>query len=207
MKQILALLLSFTLIQTQTWAISGGPGFQGSVASIVGTYAGVMIPDDSAAGGLVALDANALGIFSIGVPDTGISSGSCAFFNKGEVFTGKIAAVADPDRGTLSGLMEASAIRIITVEVTAGSAVGSFGSDVRTVGKLQADIGGGGVGQAQRLEGTATLNSFSDANRNPDGTPIISGTIAFIIDGFKQSSDVAGADSIDFNINAGSRSN
>jgi hypothetical protein len=205
MKRTLSLLMAFVFLQTQSWALSGGPRFGGSGQTIVGTYAGILIPDTSVPGGLVALDANALGIFSVGVPQNGVAAGPVAFFNKGEVFTGKIAAVVDPDSGELTGLMEASAIRIITVEVSAGSAVGAFGSDVRTVGKLEAEIvEGKGLNPAQRLRGSAVLSSFSDTNRNPDGTPIISGTISFIVDGFKQSSDDTAAGTIDFNINASS---
>ena len=210
MKKVLCLLLAYVFLQTESWALSGGPVFGGGagIQAMTGTYAGVLLPDVEAAalaGGLVSLDQNAIGIFTIGVPESGISQGAAAFFNKGEVFTGKIAGVVDPDEGTLTALMEASAIRIITVEVSAGSAVGAFGSDVRTVGRLLAQITtGDGFATRQRLEGTAVLNSFSDANRNADGTPIISGQIQFLVDGFKQTDAVNTTTQISFDINSGS---
>ena len=207
MNRILSLLVAFVFIQTQAFALSGGPNYGGTTAVYTGTYAGVLLPDAGAVGGLVALDANSLGLFVLGVPQTGVATGGVGFFNKGEVFVGKIVALIDPDNGELTGLMEASAIRIITVEATAGSAVGSFGSDVRTVGTLKATIElPDEVGTSQRVEGVAVLNSFSDANRNADGTPIISGFVNFIVDGFKQSNDTTGTTTFDFDINSSSAS-
>lgn len=211
MKKVLSLLVCFVFLQTQSWALSGGPVFgAGDAAAISGTYAGVLLPDTSVLetpGSLLQLDPNALGLFSLGIPTVGVASGAAAIFNRGEVFTGTIVGVADPGEGTLKALVEMSAIRIITVEVAAGSAVGAFGSDIRAVGKLEAEITGessavAGTSSAQRIEGTAVLNTFSDSNRNADGTPIISGLVAFVVDGFKQSEDVSPSD-INFNISVG----
>src|SRR5687768_1508213 len=74
MQRVLSLLLAFTFLQTQSWALSGGPNYGGAGQSIIGTYAGVLLPDLEAAaltGGLVQLDQNALGLFAIGIPSSG----------------------------------------------------------------------------------------------------------------------------------------
>jgi len=116
-----------------------------------------------------------------------------------------MAGIADPENGTLKALLEASSLRILSVSTGSGDAVGLTGTDVRTVGRMDAEItdpSGDSAISAQRLEGTATLSSFSDANRNPDGSPILSNTIVFNVDGFKQTENVTTPGDIDFGVSA-----
>jgi hypothetical protein len=137
---------------------------------------------------LINLDSNALGLFSITIPFIGMAEGVCAIFNKGEIFTGRMTGVGDPDSGKLDMLMEARAVRVISLQVSVGAAAALVGNiDVVAVGRLEAQIeDSSDFFSAQRIEGQAVLSSFDDTNRNADGTPILTGLIQFNVDGFKQ---------------------
>jgi hypothetical protein len=106
MNKVLSLLLAFVFLQTQSWALSGGPVFtSGAVGqtSLIGVYAGALIPsgDESSDGGT-----NGLGLFTLSVPEAGLGSGDFVYFSEGRTFTGTITGVADPDKGTLKGLLK-----------------------------------------------------------------------------------------------------
>jgi hypothetical protein len=98
MKKVLSLLVGFVFLQAQSWALSGGPVFPGSPASVKGTYAGSMIPSSGA---------NGLGIFALGVPPTGLASGIFAMFVSGGAFYGSMIGIIDPDKLTLNALAQA----------------------------------------------------------------------------------------------------
>ena len=190
MKRVLSFLLMIAFLQVNVFAKSGGPSIGGTSAPITGTYAGVLQPvvDGTTSNALVELDTNALGLFSITIPFIGMAEGVCAIFNKGEIFTGRMTGVGDPDSGELNMVMEARAVRVISIQVAAGAGAALVGNiDVVAVGRLVAQIeDSNSFFSAQRIEGDAVLSSFDDANRNPDGTPILTGLIQFNVDGFKQ---------------------
>src|SRR5438067_10134510 len=104
MRIVLALLMSFVLLQSESFAISGGPVFRGSL-NVVGTYAGVLVEtsttDTSAA-------APAIGLFTLGIPASALATGTLLFFDQGRIYTGSISAVADPTNGKITGLLEAT---------------------------------------------------------------------------------------------------
>jgi hypothetical protein len=207
MKRFLSFLLMVVFMHVQVptaFAKHGGPDFGGAGAAITGTYAGVIEPviDPATSNSLVDLDSNALGLFNLQIPFTGMATGVCAIFNKGEIFTGKMTGVGDPATGEVKMLMEAQAIRVISIQVSAGAGAALSGNlNVVAVGRLEAQ-----VEQTtdfltpQRIEGTAILSSFDDTNRNADGTPILSGLIQFTVDGFKQSETPTESEDIDLGV-------
>ena len=189
MKRLLSFLLMIAFLQVNLHAKRGGPDFGGTSAAITGTYAGVLQPVlGTTSNALIDLDQNALGLFSITIPFIGMAEGVCAIFNKGEIFTGRMSGVGDPDSGELNMVMEARAVRVISIQVSAGAGAGVVGNiDVVAVGRLEAQIEDSpSFFAAQRIEGQAVLSSFNDQNRNADGTPILTGWIQFNVDGFKQ---------------------
>jgi hypothetical protein len=191
-------------LQAEVFAISGGPDFGSGAAPITGTYAGVMQPVVTAdvSNNLIELDTNALGIFSITIPFTGLSEGVCAVFNKGEIFTGKMTGVGDPEDGEVNMLMEASAVRVLTVQTGGGTGAALTGNiNVVAVGRLIAKVeDSNDFLTPQRIEGDAVLSSFDDTQRNADGTPILSGLVQFKVDGFKQTETPTPAADIDLGV-------
>jgi hypothetical protein len=99
-------------------------------------------------------------------------------------------------------LMEAQAIRVISIQVSAGAAVGSIGNlNVLAVGRVHAQVETTtDFLTPQRITGEAVLTSFDDTNRNPDGTPILSGLVQFTVDGFKQSETPTQSEDIDLGV-------
>jgi hypothetical protein len=204
MKRLLSFLLMIVFLQAEVFAISGGPGVSFGGAAINGTYAGVMQPVVTAetTSDLIDLDSNALGLFSITIPFIGMSEGVCAIFNKGEIFTGKMTGVGDPDDGEVNMLMEASAVRVLTVQTGDGTGAALTGNvNVVAIGRLVAKVkDSSDFFTPQRIEGDAVLSSFDDTQRNPDGTPILSGLIQFKVDGFKQTDTPTPAPDIDLGV-------
>jgi hypothetical protein len=204
MKRILSFLLMIVFLQAEVFAISGGPDFGGGGASITGTYAGVLEPvvEGDASNPLVELDQNALGLFNLSIPFTGMATGVCAIFNKGEIFTGKMTGVGDPSDGRVQMLMEAQAVRIISIQAGGATGAGVIGNlNVLAVGRIDAKVEASpDFATPQRIVGDAVLTSFDDTNRNPDGTPILTGLIQFKVDGFKQSETPTTAEDIDLGV-------
>jgi hypothetical protein len=191
MKTLLGALMCLVLAAAQCFAISGGPNYGGSL-NVVGTFGGVMEPslrtpaDDCSA--------NSIGVFSVGVPSTGIASGAFVMFAQGRIFSGTIRGTADPGKARLAGVLEATFnftvtrtfINPITGEVTTTT------TDVTAEanGKLDARISGGSSQflsvTATRLSGTATLD-ISQGQVNADLSPHVTCEMRLFVTGFKQS--------------------
>src|SRR5579864_3232275 len=101
--------LVFTM--TQAFAISGGPPYPGG-ANLVGVYAGVMTPKKMPVDDPPGCSMNSLGVFSVGVPDSGLATGTFVMFSQGRVFSGTIQGTADPgkdpSKATLKAVLSAS---------------------------------------------------------------------------------------------------
>jgi hypothetical protein len=100
MKILLACLMCLVLGASQCFAIKGGPVYPG-VKDISGTFAGVLTP--------IGVGQNALGIFTVGIPQagqTGLSSGAFLVFTGERTFTGTIQGIGDPNRGTLRAVLQ-----------------------------------------------------------------------------------------------------
>ena len=99
MKKVLSLLLPIVFLQSQAFALSGGPVFGTGQASFVGTYAGALIPQFE---NTVTQCSNAaIGLFTLGQPDVGPATGSFVAFINGAAFIGVISGIIDPDGGTI----------------------------------------------------------------------------------------------------------
>jgi hypothetical protein len=186
MNQLLSLLLAYVFLQSQCWALSGGPVFSGSQQSLVGTYAGALLPsdgglDDTASTGTgtttgtttgASASANGLGLFTLSVPQTGLGTGDFVYFSEGRTFTGTITGLADPERNQLIGLLKGQ-FDVITGSTNindnffgnaslVSSQPGGFAN-----GQIQADFVGGSAVSATsaggatvaglRLEGSAVV--------------------------------------------------
>jgi hypothetical protein len=190
MKIVLACLMCVLLSASECFAISGGPVFNTSI-NVVGTYAGVIkIPHPNAPPSDIPDCAkNSLGVFSVGVPTTGIASGDFVMFSQGRIFTGTIRGTADPGRAKLIGVLNATfdfTVTIIgtdqTIDVTA-EANGSLKTTISNVSS-QAALG---ATTATRLTGTATL-AINHGEVDFANEPIITCEMTLRVVGFKQSS-------------------
>ncbi|MEP6667675.1 MAG: hypothetical protein ABJF10_00895 [Chthoniobacter sp.] len=184
MKKVLSLLVAFVFLQVQSWALSGGPVYAGTTAAVKGTYAGSLVP---------AIAGNSLGIFSIGVPSTGLASGVFAMFISGGAFYGSIVGIIDPDKLTLNALAQAqeNAVRtlfangqlqILTIPVALAS--GSIQAKLIPTKQQFASQSGGGY----RLTGSGELQTSSFPAGG--GAPVPGVTVAITVDGFQQSTTV-----------------
>ncbi len=183
MKALLGSLLCYVLFASECFAISGGPPYPGGTISPAGTYAGVLQaefdPTDP-------FSTNTVGVFTVGIPTTGPSTGLFLIFSRGREFGGSIQGVTDPTRGELKALLNATfntnvffpssgLTRLITSTVT---------------GPLTAQITNNGNVFSQSsalLRGSATVfieNGFLQGSLDP----VIDGTLILDVMGFKQSS-------------------
>lgn len=194
MKQVLSLLVAYVFLQTQMWAIGGGPRNGGSTTSVSGTYVGVMIPSrvnrlfqSPSFTPTAESDANTLGIFAISIPATGIGTGNYLFFQDGEAFFGTMAGVADPGKSTFLGLIAGAAA---TNQLATGV---EFLSPVSAVGRIKTKIVPNNdfstAFAGSRLKGSAFIQLqgyLPDTSPNGFGLGTLR-EINFIVDGFKQS--------------------
>lgn len=200
MKKVLSLLLAFVFLQVQTWALSGGPVFtSGSLgARVIGTYAGTLLPESvnrifgnpSFIGNAAVSDRNILGLFIIGVPQSGEAAGNFLFFQDGEAFFGGITALVDPANGKLRGLLSGAAA---TNNVNSTGV--EFLSPISAVGKLEAIIEAGGNLAGLRMKGTALIQMQGYApDTSPNGYGITTlRELNFVVDGWKQADFVNSA--------------
>ena len=200
MKQVLSLLTAFVLLQTQTWALSGGPVF-GPQASpnLAGVYSGVMVERDTKfeddfntpnSGSTSNRNdtSGKIGVYTVNVPVTGLSTGSFLLFINGTVFTGgTITGVADPDKGTFDAIMSASA----TFTNAAGGtdtvqARGQMETKIiETLNKPQPGRADLTTGVAARMEGKAIIDAFDFTAFNLSPMPVV--RAKYTVSGYRQS--------------------
>jgi hypothetical protein len=196
--------LVFTM--TQAFAISGGPPYPGGT-NVVGVYAGVMKPKKTPVDDPPGCSANSLGVFSVGVPDSGLATGTFVMFSQGRVFSGTIQGTADPgkdpSKATLQAVLSATFNFTLTFpptpcpnptpapactpssfteEVTA-SATGSLDTHIKNISS-QTAFGATSV----RLVGSASIE-ISQGEVDPATlAPIPSCEMTLKVGGFKQTS-------------------
>ncbi|MDB6151814.1 MAG: hypothetical protein JWL90_267 [Chthoniobacteraceae bacterium] len=200
MKKVLSLLVSFVLLQTQSWALSGGPQYGGSAASYTGTYAGVLIPESDATLATSSGSAS-IGLFSLEQPSKGFATGVVIAFVNGAVFNGTIDGILDPRGGELNGIINATGrqgsttrqvpvIDPLTLLVTfTTETIPSTTSGAQ--GNITAAVANGNNNtQGTRITGLASLDIFF--NISADGSPDVVETATFQVDGFKQIDPLTG---------------
>lgn len=203
MKKVLSLLMAFVFLQAQSYALSGGPVFGSSVnLNVIGTYAGVLVPEEVEVEndlGSVQSSSASIGLFSLGVPESGPATGSAIVFVDGTAFNGTIIGVADPLDGQLRAIIDAVSTYVIQTPVQTGvdenglPVIEIVESNIFAQGSIDAQIIAFGVpnsfGQtlpgSTRVVGTASIDIFGELE--DDGTPLVSNTATFTVDGFKQS--------------------
>lgn len=217
MKQVFSLLFAFVFLQTQTWAIGGGPGGGSTTAAALkGTYAGALLPSTDTTTGSNG-GANGLGLFTLQLPETGVGKGDFVYFSEGKTFTGTIVGLADPKKQTFLGLVKGQ-FDIIVDSITIQDNFFGNASLNQTVpggfanGTIKARFQTGGTpitGSASglRLKGSAqmeiselTTKTVTDDNGTPNDTTddtttrqstvTTTSTLILVVDGFQQSTTV-----------------
>jgi len=208
MKLLLSFLLCFVFLEAQTFAqtvdqsniaSNGGPNYGGS-ASVVGTYAGVLIPTSvmtSSTTTKIATTSNALGIFSIGVPATGVATGGFLIFASGQGFTGDIVGIANPNTLTLQAVLAASFTPTTTTNASSSNSNviiitggNTTTSTATATGDMTATISQGTSGDvANPLTGTASLTVLGIPS--PSGVGTVNTSYNLVVNGFQQSTTVS----------------
>ena len=192
MKKLFPLLLSYVLMATQCYAISGGPVFGGGRSiNVIGAYSGTILGttvSDSSQGPAIPGEApsattttsttsNALGLFDLTVPGVSTATGAFILFASGRVFGGTISASVDPDTAKLSGVLEGSYTFAVDTFDSTGAAQTSTVT-AQAVGSISASIRATGTSSftTARLTGTASLEiNFGELDANL--APVIAETI------------------------------
>ena len=214
MKRILSFLLCIILLKAQAFAIHGNLAGTDSGTFITGTYSGTMIPEDLSEGtrtfdengdetGII----NSVGLFSVGMPDTGIGQGGFIIFTDGRSYSGSITAVGDPGEGSITGILEATysftelaydrnGDIIYELDGTTGSITPSTTTVTTAIrGSINADVastlsGITATAAAQanygRISGTA-ITARVGLSDEGGGALIADNRIAYKVDGVKQS--------------------
>jgi hypothetical protein len=191
MKKTLSILLSAVLINATVAPVAlakhGGPdiGSFGGGVSVIGTYSGVLIPVNEA-GLNIGSGFNSIGIFTLAAPVAGATTGGFSFFGNGQVYQGSITAIADPDKKTLDGVLDAATTLLAPNGNTyIGQALGSIKADI----VAQSSTSAFNAGSSARITGTAHVDVF-EGNFNDDLSVAVASTFDFIVDGFKQTDTV-----------------
>jgi hypothetical protein len=199
MKQVLSLLTAFALFQTQTWALSGGPVFeQAASPNFAGTYSGVMVEKDTQFGDDFAepnsgstsnrnRTSGNIGVYTVVVPTTGLSTGSFFLFINGTLYSGgTINGLADPDKGTFVGVMTASATFLDPLGGT--QTVPARGQmKTKIIEQRNKPLPGRPdltTGVAARMEGKAVVDAFDFTAFNLAPVPVVRAT--YSVSGFRQ---------------------
>lgn len=210
MKKVLSLLLVFVFLKAQALALSGGPVFSNAQGNFTGIYSGVLVPkfttftSTSTSSGSSSAS---IGLFTLQQPDTGIATGSVLMFVDGAPFSGNLNGVIDPDSAELSAVIDATSSFLVTFVVPTTTIVNGVPTTTLTTqsfsvsasGNMEAKVIPTGFFSTNpnvtltpsRLEGTASVDIYFQINS--DGTPDVSKTAVFDVQGFKQSDSVAAA--------------
>jgi hypothetical protein len=198
MRILLALLLSFLLLHTQAYALSGGPiyggGATGGITDLSGIYSGVLLPDELSAELPLPPGArddgrprlNGLGLFTLSIPTENAASlgtGPFVVFDSGRVFRGTMEAVANPNTSVLRGVLEGD----YTFSIPNPNGPGSIAITAAVSGTLDAIIGASPTPFARNvITGTASTETHYGVV-DADLAPIIENRVTYTVEGFKQS--------------------
>jgi hypothetical protein len=200
MKTLLAILLSFIISEAPVFALHGGYTLGGS-QSVTGTYAGVLVPtsNDLLAADATNFGSDALGLFTLSIPSTGLGSGTVLIFSGADTFTGTIQAVANPNNDTgVEGVLTATYNYNLYVPVTTPGENGNPPTTTISTEAVTATAEGpfsastvsnpnsaGGLGLD--LDGTSQVSVDQGFVNGGNGAPIIIEKITFAVEGFQQS--------------------
>lgn len=207
MQRVLSLLVAFVFFQTQAWALSGGPFQQTQGANIIGTYAGVLIPTFDPFVDVIGRNQNgeplatSIGLFAFAQPDVGFASGPLLAFVEGTPLLGTITGLIDPEDGHFQAVISGQSTYDVVFDLN-GDGMIDLTTPIQATGSVDAQIepvrtfAGNATGlNSARVVGTAGIDIFLFIRA--DGTPRVSDTLFFDIEGFKQS-DTATAVTLTF---------
>ena len=190
MKGLFGSLLCLVLATSQAFALKGGPNYGSGGPNIIGSYAGVLQglfdPTNPAS-------SNSIGIFTLGVPQTGNATGDFIMFARGRTFRGTIEASADPRKAVLKGIVSATYnynlqrtefdkdgnLRVVSIPVTA-TVNGPIEAKAATAQSRTFAT------SSTLLRGEATL-FISGGYVNNAGDPVINEIVLLSVNGYKQS--------------------
>jgi hypothetical protein len=140
MKKALSLLLAFMFIQTQTWALSGGPVYATTpTGDLTGGYTGAFVAKSIKAGpGVVIapLTPTGMGVFSLLVPVQGPATGTTVFFQGNVTYSGTIIGAANSSNRTLTGIIDATSTSLFVIS----AAIPAVPDDPATPGNEEEDF-------------------------------------------------------------------
>jgi hypothetical protein len=174
-KALFGSLLCLILATSQSFALKGGPPYPVGT-NIIGTYAGVL---QGAFDPTDPRSSNTLGIFSVGIPQTGLANGSVALFTGERTFVGTILGIGDPNKATLRATLQAVPVVTgggTTITTLNFHADGTLNADIKTSRSAFVTVAN------TRLTGTSIITT-TNRNNSPPTITISS----FLVDGFKQS--------------------
>jgi len=185
MKAILGSLLCLVLCASECFAIKGGPPYPGGSTSIVGTYAGVLQPVFDPTD---PFSANSVGVFTLGIPSDGASTGNFLMFTRGRVFGGTIQGVSDPTKAKVTALLSATFTYNLTFVDSTGT-LQTITVTASVTGQLTATVTSSRnplAASTALLTGDAVA-FISNGGVEGNGDPTIDGTLSLDVMGFKQS--------------------
>ena len=190
MRILFALLICLVLGISECFAIKGGPPYPAGT-NIVGVYAGVL---QGAFDPTTPSSSNSIGVFSVGVPKTGIASGPFVMFSRGRVFSGtskeRPIRPKRPIKGVLSATYNFNLSRTVT-DSAGNTTIVTIPITATANGPLEATVGSFKSAKTLSaattiLQGTATLN-IAEGQVGANGDPIIVSILSLTVSGFKQS--------------------
>ena len=173
MKKILSLLLCYVFLQTETFALRGGPGGNKKLS---GAYSGIITQVGGGAD---------IGLFLLNATSQGASSGQIAFFSQSSststgrigpigpiglssgggsyFYSGTMTGLTNPNTGDFTGVFTGS------VAATTGTASISLTLTTRTIaGSIKLAVQPGGrTGQTQQISGTASAQAETNGVTGP----------------------------------------
>jgi len=179
MKILLACLMSLVFTISQSFAISGGPWSGGEgLVGVVGSYAGTLQD--------VMVGSNNLGIFTLSVPQSGLSTGTVLIFTGERTFSGPITGLADPNTDVLLATLQG--IPVVTSGSTTIETL-NFHADGTVNAKIRANRKSTSISSV-RIRGTAhvtTINQNSGCTTGCNCQTDCKRETDYTVRGFKQS--------------------
>lgn len=176
MKRILSFLLCIVLLKAQAFAIHGNLEGTDSGTFITGTYSGTLIPEDADQGtrvfnfttGEQTGTMNSIGLFSLGMPDSGIGQGGFLIFTDGISYVGSITGVGDPGAGAITAVLEATYDYVDFVRDASGNPVLSRDATTGAVTPVTANYTAAVRGSlsAEVISSLSSINALSAAQGN-----------------------------------------
>ena len=183
MKKLLSLLLCYVFLQTETFALRGGPN-QGGGQKVLGAYSGTMIANTAGTD---------VGMFQINAVSGGASSGQIVIFSA-DFNAQTFQYDSDTYLGSLTGLSDTS-------HGGSGKFIGIFNGSASTGNANQRSVSGqmtvtatkSGNSTDQRLTGTASSRTVSVSSGTGNFATNVGPLVTYTIDGWRTSTSAAGA--------------